>query len=156
MGSRPPSGPPRAAAAPPPPAALPKHPAGDRSHIPSSAQRLVDILSSDMQRVASVAPASFARQVKDAQQRLNILFDHLNNEELLKPDTIQQLSELAEALQSKNYDTAGRLQVDIQREKTDECGNWMVSIPSREGSEAVLTFPQVGVKRLISMSKATP
>ena len=82
-----------------------------------------------MQRVASKAPASFAQQVKDTQKRLNILFDHLNNEELVKPDTIERLNELAEALQSKNYDVAARLQVDIQREKTDECGNWMVIQP---------------------------
>jgi protein transport protein SEC31 len=126
QGSRPPAGPPpRAAAATPP--SKPKHPAGDRSHIPASAQRMVEIFSNDMQRVASKAPASFAAQVKDTQKRLNILFDHLNNEELLKPDTIQGLSELADALQSKNFDVAARLQVDIQREKTEECGNWMVS-----------------------------
>jgi protein transport protein SEC31 len=125
QGSRPPTGPPpRAAAAAPPKA---KHPAGDRSHIPASAQRMVDIFSNDMHRVASKAPVSFAPQVKDTQKRLNILFDHLNNGELLKQDTIERLNELAEALQSKNYDVAQRLQVDIQREKTDECGNWMVS-----------------------------
>ena len=128
QGSRPPTGPPpRAAAATAP--AKPKHPAGDRSHIPSDAQRMVDIFSNDMLRVASKAPASFAAQVKDTQKRLNILFDHLNNEELVKPDTIQRLSELADALQSKNYDTATKIQVAIQSEKTDECGNWMVSSP---------------------------
>ncbi|KAG4437798.1 protein transport protein S31 [Cadophora sp. M221] len=140
QGSRPPTGPPpRAtpAAVTAPPKA--KHPSGDRSHIPSNAQRMVEIFTSDMQRVASKAPSSFAAQVKDTQKRLNILFDHLNNEELIKPDTIQRLSELAEALQAKNFDVAAKLQVDIQREKTEECGNWMV-----------------GVKRLVSMSKVTP
>jgi protein transport protein SEC31 len=81
-----------------------------------------------MQRVASKAPASFAAQVKDTRKRLNILFDHLNNEELIKPDTIQRLSELSEALHSKNYDAASKLQVDIQSQKTDECGNWMVRL----------------------------
>ncbi|KAL0940980.1 WD domain-containing protein [Colletotrichum truncatum] len=150
--SRPPTGPPpaggpppaaRSEATPPPPKAAPppkaRHPAGDRSHIPAHAQRLVDVLNSDMQRVASRAPASFAAQVKDTQKRLNLLFDHLNNEELVKPDTIDQLSALAEAIDQKNYDIAQKIQVDIQKEKTEECGNWMV-----------------GVKRLISMSKATP
>lgn len=134
QGSRPPIGPPKAA---PPPAApsKPKHPAGDRSHIPASAQRMVDIFTGDMQRVASKAPPSFAAQVKDTQKRLNILFDHLNNEELVKADTIERLSELAEALNSKNYDAAARLQVEIQTAKTDECGNWMVSF-----SNKVLTF----------------
>ena len=151
QGSRPPTGPPPRAAAP----TKSKHPVGDRSHIPSNAQRMVDIFSNDMQRVTSKAPPSFAAQVKDTQKRLNILFDHLNNEELVKPDTIQSLTELAEALQSKNYDIASKLQVDIQREKTDECGNWMVrlliSIPL-----SCTDSSQVGVKRLISMSKVTP
>ncbi|KEY70409.1 hypothetical protein S7711_06577 [Stachybotrys chartarum IBT 7711] len=135
-GSAVPTPPPAKAPAAPPVA---KYPPGDRSHIPAHAQRLVDILSQDMQRVASKAPATFAPQVKDTQKRLNLLFDHLNNEELVQTPTIEQLSTLADALQNKDYATAQRLQVEIQRDKTEECGNWMV-----------------GVKRLISMSKATP
>jgi protein transport protein SEC31 len=110
--------------------AAPKYPSGDRSHIPPNAQQMVDIFNSDMQRVASRAPPSFTAQVKDTQKRLNILFDHLNNEDLLKPDTIERLNALAQALQSKDYDTAGRMQVDIQRDKLDECGNWMVKCPN--------------------------
>ncbi|KAH0594184.1 hypothetical protein MHUMG1_08023 [Metarhizium humberi] len=144
---RPPSGPPPSnlpqATPPPPKAAAPpakaKHPAGDRSHIPAHAQRLVDVLSQDMQRVAAKAPATFAAQVNDTQKRLNLLFDHLNNEELVQPATIDQLTQLADSIQAKDYAAAQKLQVEIQRDKTEECGNWMV-----------------GVKRLISMSKATP
>ncbi|EPQ61450.1 Bgt-133 [Blumeria graminis f. sp. tritici] len=120
-------------------AAKVRHPPGDRTHIPPSAQRMVEVLTNEMQRVAAQAPSSFAPQVKDTQKRLNILFDHLNNEETVKPDTILRLNKLTEALVSKNYDVAGRIQIEIQTEKTDECGNWMV-----------------GVKRLISMSKVTP
>ncbi|KAK8859765.1 protein transport protein S31, partial [Apiospora arundinis] len=135
-GNSPAPPPPRSAAASP---AKPKHPPGDRSHIPASAQQLVDILNRDMQRVAAKAPASFAPQVKDTQKRINILFDHLNNEELVKPDTIQQLTQLATLLEGKQYPEAQQLQVQIQTDRTEECGNWMV-----------------GVKRLISMSKATP
>lgn len=131
----PPGGPvPGSTATPPPPRAAPppkaKHPAGDRSHIPANAQRLVDIFSRDMQRVASKAPANFAPQVKDTQKRLNLLFDHLNNEELVKPDTIEQLSQLAEALETKNYTLAHQIQVDVHENKTEECGNWMVSDPA--------------------------
>lgn len=92
-----------------------------------------------MQRVAAKAPSNFMPQVKDTQKRLNILFDHLNNEELVQPSTIDQLTQLAQAIQAKDYATAQRFQVEIQRDKTEECGNWMV-----------------GVKRLVSMSKATP
>ncbi|KAI1439005.1 WD40 repeat-like protein [Xylaria sp. CBS 124048] len=136
-------GPPPAAAPVPPstqtaPPPKPRHPPGDRSHIPVAAQQLVDIFSRDMQRVASKAPASFAPQVKDTQKRLGLLYDLLNNEELVKPDTIEQLTKLALALESQDYTEAQRLQVEIQRDKTDECGNWMV-----------------GVKRLVQMSKVT-
>ncbi|KAI0008491.1 hypothetical protein F4779DRAFT_587029 [Xylariaceae sp. FL0662B] len=148
----PPVGPPPSASAgpppstsspapPPPKAAAPtkaRHPPGDRSHIPANAQQLVDIFSRDMQRVAGKAPSSFAPQVKDTQKRLGLLFDHLNNEELVKPDTIEELTNLAQALESKDYAEAHRLQVEIQRDKTEECGNWMV-----------------GVKRLVQMSKVT-
>lgn len=132
LGGPPMGGPPpgNTATPPPPRAAAPpkaKHPAGDRSHIPANAQRLVELLSRDMQRVASKAPANFAPQVKDTQKRLNLLFDHLNNEEMIKPDTIDQLSQLAEAIETKNYTLAHQIQVDVHENKTEECGNWMVS-----------------------------
>lgn len=124
-------GPPMSSPKPTPPqqSAPPKarHPAGDRSHIPDNARGLVDILSQDMQRVAAKAPSTFAPQVKDTQKRLDLLFDHLNNEELVQPDTIDHLSKLAQVLQARDYDSAHRLQVEIQRDKTEECGNWMVS-----------------------------
>ncbi|KAM0669071.1 hypothetical protein ACQRIU_002633 [Beauveria bassiana] len=128
--------PPRAAGAPP---TKGKHPPGDRSHIPASAQRLVEILTEDMQRVAAKAPATFAPQVKDTQKRLNLLFDHLNNEELVSPYSVSKLAELAEALKAKDHPTATKLQAELQRERVEECGQWMV-----------------GLKRLINMSKATP
>lgn len=80
-----------------------------------------------MQRVAAKAPASFAPQVKDTQKRLGLLFDHLNNGELVKPETTDQLAQLAGALASKEYEVAAKIQLDIQRDKTEECGQWMVS-----------------------------
>ena len=131
----PPAAPPQAT--PPPPRvstpAKARHPAGDRSHIPANAQQLVDILNNDMQRVAAKAPETFTPQVKDTQKRLGLLFDHLNNEELVQPSTIDQLTQLALAVQGKDYATAQRLQVEIQRDKTDECGNWMVrQVPPSE------------------------
>jgi len=87
---------------------------------------MVEILDRDMQRVAAKAPSTFLPQVKDTQKRLGILFDHLNNSDL-SDWTVSKLSELADALESKNYDVAHRLQVEIQTEKTGECGQWMVS-----------------------------
>ncbi|KAF7169947.1 hypothetical protein CNMCM6106_004805 [Aspergillus hiratsukae] len=119
--------------------APPKYPPGDRSHIPADAMPVFEILSADMQRVKSRAPSSFKAQVEDAERRLNILFDHLNNEDLLKPNTIADMAELARAIQARDYETAKTIHIDIMTNRTEECGNWMV-----------------GVKRLISMSRATP
>lgn len=83
-----------------------------------------------MQRIKARAPSQFKTQVNDTDRRLNMLFDHLNNEDLLKPNTIDSMVELAQALQAKNYDAAQAIHVDILTNRTDECGNWMVSSPS--------------------------
>lgn len=90
-----------------------------------------------MQRVAAKAPATFAPQVKDTQKRLNLLFDHLNNEELVSPYSVSKLSELAEALKSKDHPTAAKLQVDLQRERVEECGQWMVSFALKINDENI-------------------
>lgn len=100
---------------------------GDRSHIPADAQPIFEVLSSEMQRVKSRAPSSFKAQVDDAERRLNILFDHLNNEDLLKPNTVADMVELSRAIQTRDYETARAIHVDILTNRTDECGNWMVS-----------------------------
>ncbi|KAF2190782.1 WD40 repeat-like protein [Zopfia rhizophila CBS 207.26] len=117
----------------------PKHPPGDRSHIPPSSRPIYEILGAEMQRVKARAPPQFKQHVVDTEKRLNILFDHLNNEELLKPDTIQEMSELAGHLQARNYDEAITLFTDLMTNKTEEGSNWMI-----------------GVKRLIQFSKSTP
>jgi protein transport protein SEC31 len=88
---------------------------------------IYEILLADMQRVRARAPATFKTQVDDAERRLNILFDHLNNEELLKPNTINDMVELSKALQARDYETARTIHLDILTNRTDECGNWMVS-----------------------------
>jgi protein transport protein SEC31 len=99
-----------------------------------------EIMSADMARVKSRAPASFAAQVNDVEKRLNILFDHLNNETLVKPDTVATLVEISQALQSRDFDRAGSILTDMMKAKLESEGaHWMV-----------------GVKRLLAMSKATP
>lgn len=79
-----------------------------------------------MQRVKARAPQSFKPQVNDTEKRLNILFDHLNNEELLKEPTVQEMVQLAQALQARRYEEAQTIHVDIMTNRTEECGNWMV------------------------------
>lgn len=80
-----------------------------------------------MERVKARAPAAFKQQVDDAERRLNILFDHLNNEDLLKPNTIEDMANLARAIQARDYATASSIHVAIMTNQNGECGNWMVS-----------------------------
>lgn len=112
---------------------------GDRSHIPPNAQPIYSILDAEMTRIEGRAPAAYKAQVNDTRKRIEILFDHLNNEDLITPDTVQQLLELSRAVESRDWNRAAELQVDIQINKVDECGNWMV-----------------GVKRLVGMGRGTP
>jgi protein transport protein SEC31 len=109
------------------PAAAQKYPPGDRSHIPASSRPIFDILNADMQRVKGKAPEAFKAQVLDTEKRLNILFDHLNNEDLLKPDTIQDMLRLAQMLQGRQYPEAQSAFQDLMSKKSDEGTNWMVS-----------------------------
>lgn len=79
-----------------------------------------------MQRVKSRAPSSFTAQVNDTEKRLNILFDHLNNEALLKQDTVAMMVDLAKELHARNYEAAQSIHVEILTNKNDQCGDWMV------------------------------
>ncbi|KAL9013615.1 MAG: hypothetical protein Q9173_001702 [Seirophora scorigena] len=116
-----------------------KHPPGDRGHIPAYSRPIFELLSTDMQRVKARAPANFQKQVVDTEKRLNILFDHLNNQDLLKEDTVASMVQLSQALQARDYERAQGIHMDLLTNKTDQCGQWMV-----------------GVKRLIAMSRSTP
>ena len=99
-----------------------------------------------MQRVKSRAPSSFMAQVNDTEKRLNILFDHLNNEDLLKADTIASMVVLAQAIQSKDFEQAQAIHVEIMTNKTDECGNWMVSqyaeVQSKELADGIIGWSE--------------
>jgi protein transport protein SEC31 len=92
-----------------------------------------------MSRVKARAPASFKPQVLDTEKRLDILFDHLNNSDLLTPSTVERIVELSRALEAREFDRAAEIQKEVHTERTEECGQWMV-----------------GVKRLVGMCRATP
>lgn len=74
----------------------------------------------------SKAPPQFKPQVLDTEKRLNILFDHLNNEDLLRPDTIEEMNSLAQALRLRNHEEAQAMFTDIMTNRTEEGSNWMV------------------------------
>ncbi|KAK5175717.1 protein transport protein S31 [Saxophila tyrrhenica] len=126
-------------ASPPPTAAKPKYPRGDRSHIPPSAQPIVDLLSPEIARIKSSAPQQYKPQVDDMEKRLNILFDHLNNEDLLSESTVQEMIGIAQAVSARDWDRALGLFNEMQAAKSATEGtNWMV-----------------GVKRLINFGKVS-
>jgi protein transport protein SEC31 len=80
-----------------------------------------------MQRIKAKAPESFKSHVIDTEKRLNILFDNLNNQTLLKSNTVQDMVQLAEAVRDKDYERAMSIHLDLFQNRTEECGNWMVS-----------------------------
>lgn len=84
-----------------------------------------------MRRIKAKAPPQFSKYVEDTEKRLKILFDNLNNGTMLRPNTVQDMVQLAEAIQNKDYDTAMNIHVDIFSNRTAECGNWMVSFSIR-------------------------
>lgn len=86
-----------------------------------------EILNNEMQRIKSRAPANYRPQVLDTEKRISILFDHLNNQDMLKQDTIEEVKSIAQAIQSRQHDQATSQLTDIMTSKTDEGSNWMVS-----------------------------
>lgn len=61
-------------------------------------------------------------------KRINILFDHLNNDDLLKPDTVEQMVQIAQAVNAKDWDQAQKLFNEMYAAKLESEGtNWMVS-----------------------------
>ena len=90
---------------------------------------------------------TFRRHVDDNEKRLNILFDYLNNETVVKPDTIQELHQVLAHLQEgmriqkppepkhkdaqreAAFDTAFQMVDNMKKSKLDEGGEkWVVSL----------------------------
>lgn len=62
-------------------------------------------------------------------KRINILFDHLNNEDLLQPDTVQQMVQISQFVAEKQWDQAQATFTEMQSAKLDTEGtHWMVSL----------------------------
>lgn len=130
--------PPPAAATPPPPAPVKeKYPPGDRSHIPEESLPVFASLTKILQDLRPLIPEKYAKHAVDMEKRLNLLFDHLNNEDLLSSGAIAKLKLVCAALEAKDYSNASALNIEISTAHSDEVGNW-----------------QTGLKRLINMAEA--
>lgn len=93
------------------------------------------------------------------EKRLNILFDHLNNQDLLSERTVQSLVEVSRCVSERDWEGAGRVFGDLQRGLEEgEGGNWVVSPPIANERCACVranVLLQVGVKRLINFGKVS-
>ena len=62
------------------------------------------------------------------EKRLNILFDHLNNEDLLSDATVQEMVNIGTAVNHREWDQALSMFNEMQTAKMESEGkNWMVS-----------------------------
>lgn len=86
-----------------------------------------------------VVDARYHRQYVDTQRRLNILFDHLNNADLLAEDTLADMRLLAGTVAQRDWDAAMEIATRILTERSEQAGEWMT-----------------GVRRLIQMGSAVP
>lgn len=84
------------------------------------------------------------------EKRINILFDHLNNEDLLRPDTVQTMVEISRCVQNKDWDRAQSEFTEMQKTKGEsEGGVWMVS--QRNSVVSVGNkYANVSISRLVS------
>lgn len=120
-------------------AATPRYPAGDREHIPAHTQPVYNTLSGELARVKPAIFAQYPKQYKDTARRLDILFDLLNNDNVLDGEAVSLLTSMTSALQNKDFEAARAAQVELHATKSEQCGQWMT-----------------GVKRLIDMAAAIP
>lgn len=91
----------------------------------------MDILTPEIARIKAVAPQQYKPQVDDMEKRINLLFDHLNNEDLLSEATVREVVEICEAVKGREWDRAQVLYNEMQGQKMETEGTlWMVSCSS--------------------------
>ncbi len=101
---------------------------GDRSHIAAEEQPIYQVLNGEMQRVKSRAPAAFKQQVLDTEKRLNILFDQLNEGDVLRADTVCDLDDITNKMRERDWDTAAQVLTALMQGGTESSGTaWLVS-----------------------------
>jgi protein transport protein SEC31 len=115
---------------------------------------IFEILDREMQRVKSRAPASYKAQVLDTEKRVNLLFDHLNSS-TLKQDVLDGMQNVADGLSKRDHDTAAAKVTGLMK-IVDDGAPWLVSPIFISHMMDQSNIIQIGVKRLVGMSKATP
>ncbi|KAG0245349.1 protein transport protein S31 [Mortierella sp. GBA43] len=111
----------------PPEPAKSRHPAGDRTHIPAGHKLIYTVLASELAFARQHAQPAAKRPLDDAEKKLNVLFDMLNNEEVSGP-VVDQMILLAQALQAKNYNSAYQIHLELHSTRTNEVSSWMTGV----------------------------
>ncbi|KAF9386751.1 protein transport protein S31 [Mortierella sp. AD011] len=125
----------------PPEPAKNKHPVGDRTHIPAGQKLIYTVLASELALARQYATPAAKRPLDDAEKKLNVLFDMLNNEEV-SPSVVEQMLLLAQALQAKNYNSAYQIHLELHSTRTNEVSSWMTGVKRLIVDNAKLQFGQ--------------
>lgn len=113
------------------------HPPGDRSHIPPEALPIYEIFNARVEFLKPRIPEDYKKHGDDMERRLNMLYDHLNNGDLLSSAAVAYLKDVAETLDKKDYETAKSSIIGFAASFPEEVGHW-----------------HTGVKRLVQMDEA--
>lgn len=106
--------------------------------IPEDQREIIDFLKEELERVTPLTPKEYSKQLKDCDKRLKILYQHLENQDLLTQPTIDKLKQIIVFLKEKKYSEAMQIHIDIATNHSHEGGNWLT-----------------GIKRLIGIAEAT-
>lgn len=111
----------------------PIYPPGDRSHISPQDTAIVQKFSALLQKLQGSSPEKYRRPLEDADRRLSVLYDQLNNSQL-SPGTLEQVHGLAAGLAISDWTTAYRLQMELNANKMSEVRDWIT------GSKALIVL----------------
>lgn len=115
----------------------PHFPPGDRSHLTAETIPIVEGLTTILATIEPQVPEKYLKHVVDTRTRLNHLFDHLNNSELVTPPTIALLSNVVSSVEARDFSAAASTNLLILTEHSAEIGLW-----------------HVGVKRLVTLAES--
>nr|KIR47276.1 protein transporter SEC31 [Cryptococcus bacillisporus CA1280] len=102
----------------------PRHPPGDRSHIPEASKPIYEILSGELTRVKqSSIPPHVKRIVDDTERRLNILFDGLNNETVPK-QAVDMMNDISKAIAARDLNAALAMHVELLTHASGDMTSW--------------------------------
>lgn len=112
----------------PPGAAAFKYPPGDRAHIPEELRNFVSLFSRELGRIKATTPPAQKRMVDDAERRLNLLFDWINNGLVTDARIIGGLRELCAPVERRDVQGALAIHVGLVTAASGEVSQGLVGV----------------------------